>query len=190
MRMKITEPIEASSGIRATCKSCGKGFTVGSLSVASQITNHGCQGCRDKEFEGGENTMGKPIQKRGPAEKATVKEIIKNNPKLVKGNGKTDEHPAVKDAKSKKIAVQPKFDEVKDPEQIVDAQIESWAIERKKISKAKVALMAKETELGDLIRGRLTELGLKHYKNGDLVEIELETVKDKLKITINDDEED
>lgn len=134
--------------------------------------------------------MGKPIAKRGPAEKATVKEIIKKHPQLVKGNGKADEHPAVKSAKEKKIAVQPKFDEVKDPEQIIDAQIETWAIERKKISKSKVALMAKETELGDLIRGRLTELGLKHYVHDDVVEIELETVKDKLKITVNTDDED
>jgi hypothetical protein len=185
--VKVTEPIESSSSIKATCPTCGGGFNVGSLSVASQITNHGCQDCRDNEFKKGDD-MAKAVIK-GEPKKETVKEIIRKNPQLVKGNGKTSEHPAVKDAKSKKIEVQPKFDEVKDPEQVKNPLIEKYAIEKKKISRDKVALMAEEAKLDANIRELLAAQGLTHYRS-DEVDVELVPTKDKLKIKILDDEEE
>jgi hypothetical protein len=186
--MKVTEPIETSSGIRATCPTCGKGFNVGSLSVASQLTNHGCQECRDKEFEGGD--MGKPVPKRGPAEKATVKEIIAKNPQLVKGkgNGKTDEHPAVKGAKSKELAVDTKLPGMEEPKVKPNPLIEKYAIEKKKISRDKVALMAEEAKLDGQIRELLKAQGITHYRN-DGIDVELVPTKDKLIIKTEDEED-
>lgn len=122
--------------------------------------------------------------------KAVVKEDPKTKARLVKGGAKTGDHPAVTKAKEKKIATQPKFDEMKDPEFVRDEQLEAWAIERKKISIAKTQLMAKETELGDMIKARLKELKITHYKYEDLVEIDLEAGKEKLKIKVDVDDDD
>jgi hypothetical protein len=180
------KPIQQTA-IKAQCPSCKKVLDVNLLSVASLITNYGCQECRDKDFEKGDEPMAKAVIKKDPKteKKAAVKTTDKT-PKLVKKDG---EHPAVKEALDAKIAVQEKLEGMEEPGQVIDAQIEAWAIECKKVDKAKVALQNKSTELRDLIRGRMDELGVKHYRNGDLVEIKIKPVKETLEITINSDEE-
>lgn len=120
---------------------------------------------------------------------ATVKEILAKNPQLVKSNGKTSEHPAVKDAKAKKIAVDAKLPGMEEPKQKRNPAIEAKALEKKKISKAKVALMAEESQLDADIRELLKAAGITHYVCED-VDVELVPTKDKLVIKITDDEEE
>jgi hypothetical protein len=189
--MKITEPIEAASGIRATCPTCGKVAIVSSLSVASQITNHGCQDCRDKEFEGGE--MAKAIVNTG--QKTTSKKAAKG-PTLVKGkgNGKAgdnsgDEHPAVKRAKAKDLEVEGKLPGMDEAPLSKNEMIEKYAIQRKKVSREKVLLMAEEKKLEGNIRALMKDLGLTHY-TGEEVEVEIKSTQDKLIINLLDEEND
>jgi hypothetical protein len=65
------------------------------------------------------------------------------SPKLVKGNGKA-ESAAVKNAKEKKLEVQPKFDAMKTKE---NPAIQAKALELKKVQKARVQLSNEETRL-------------------------------------------
>lgn len=174
----------SATGLKAFCFNCKKTFDVNGTKRQEFIEKYGCDDCRLDETEGGEMAKAKI---KGEPEKATIKEIIKKHPQLVKAEGK--EHPVVKEAKAKKIEVDAKLPGLEEPQQERNPLIEQYAIEKKKVSKSKVALMAEEAKLDANIRELLKAAGLTHYKS-DEVDVELVPTKDKLKIKILDEEEE
>jgi hypothetical protein len=170
------------TGLKAYCSGCRRRFDINSPQRQQFIEKYGCDDCRLDETTG--DAMAKAIPKTTP--KATVKSE-QSKPKLVKGEGK--EHPAVKAAKAKPIEVGAKLPGMETPAQQLNPAIEAKGVQKKKVSRDKVALMAEESKLDTEIRELLKAEGLTHYKS-DTIDIELVPTKDKLIIKILDDEED
>jgi hypothetical protein len=131
--------------------------------------------------------------KTSGAKKPTLAASTKK-PVLKKANGSTGEHPAVSKAKDKELPVKTSLPGMEDKSikpQVVKKNplIEQTAIQKKKISRDKVALMAEEAKLDAQLRELLAKDGITHYHN-DGIDVELVPTKDKLIIKTEDEDDE